>query len=99
VAGENSRDGRPLFAYVFAIRHATTQGRAMTDQPENLTLIFLRRLDEKMNGLIEDGREIKQRLGMLEQQGASISRRVDRLDLRLERVERRLDIADADTRA
>jgi hypothetical protein len=50
-------------------------------------------------GFIEDGREIKLRLGLVEQQGASIARRVDRLDLRLERVERRLDSADADTHA
>ncbi len=62
----------------------------MSEQPDNILLVYLRRLDGKMDRLIEDGREVKQRLGYLEEQGASISRRVDRLDLRLDRVERRL---------
>ena len=67
----------------------------MSDQPENLMLIYLRRLDGKMDKLIDDMLEVKQRLGHLEGQYASISRRVDSLDIRLERVERRLEIVPA----
>lgn len=67
----------------------------MSDQPDNLVLVFLRRLDSKLDKLAEDMTEVKQRLGQLEGQYASISRRVDSLDFRLERVERRLDIVPA----
>ena len=66
------------------------KGIAMSDEPENL--IYIRRLDRKMDKLSDDMLEVKQRIGHLEGQYASISRRVDSLDLRLERVERRLDI-------
>jgi len=61
----------------------------MSDEPENLTLIYLRRLDSKMDKLSDDMLEVKQRIGHLEGLCASISRRVDSLDLRLVR---RLDI-------
>jgi hypothetical protein len=64
----------------------------MSDQPGNLMLIYLRRLDGKMDKLIDDMLEVKERLEHLEGQYASISRRVDSLDILLERVERRLDI-------
>ena len=63
----------------------------MSDDPDNLMLVYLRLIDAKVDGL----REVKQRLGFLEEQYASISRRVDRIDLRLERVDRRLDLVDA----
>jgi hypothetical protein len=64
----------------------------MSDQPENIVLIFLRRLDAKLDKLADDMLEVKERLGHLEGQYASISRRVDSLDIRLGRLERRLDI-------
>ena len=66
----------------------------MSDDPDNLMLVYLRRIDAKVDGLREDVVEVKQRLGFLEEQYASISRRVDRIDLRLERIER-LDLVDA----
>lgn len=71
----------------------------VTDQPDNIVLIYLRRLDEKIDRLSDDMREVKQRLGHLEEQNASMSRRIDRLDFRLDRVERRLDIAEAEIHA
>ena len=67
----------------------------MSDDPDNLMLVYLRRIDAKVDGVREDVVEVKQRLGFLEEQYASISRRVDRIDLRLERIERRLDLVDA----
>ncbi len=66
----------------------------MSDQPENLTLIYLRRLDEKMDQLRADMIEVKERLGLLEAQGASVSRRVDRLFGDVEHIRRRLDLVD-----
>lgn len=67
----------------------------MSDQPENLTLACLRRLDTKMDGLTADMREVKERLGTLESQSASLSRRVDRLGGDVEEIRRRLDLVPA----
>jgi hypothetical protein len=66
----------------------------MTETPENLALILLRRLDEKTDRLLDDMREAKSRLGLLEETAAGLSRRVDRLEGRLERIERRLDLVE-----
>jgi septation ring formation regulator EzrA len=69
-------------------------GRQFFDTSENVTLVYLRRLDEKIDRLGTDMREVKERLGMLEHQYASVSRRLDTLD-QLERIERRLDLNPA----
>lgn len=66
----------------------------MTDEPDNIVLRYLRRLDEKVDALREDNREIKTRLGFLEQQYASVSSRIDRIEHRLDRIERRLDLVE-----
>ena len=55
----------------------------------------LRYMWSGIDGLREDMREVKTRLGILENQYASMSSRLDRLDARVERIERRLDLADA----
>jgi predicted nucleic acid-binding Zn-ribbon protein len=62
---------------------------------ENLILDHLRPMRSAIDGLREDMREVKTRLGILENQYASMSSRLDRLDARVERIERRLDLADA----
>jgi hypothetical protein len=62
---------------------------------ENLILDHLRHMRSGIDGLREDMREVKTRLGILENQYASMSVRLDRLDARVERIERRLDLADA----
>ena len=54
----------------------------------------LRCADGKLDGLGEDLREVKGRLGALEAQYASLSLRVDRLDTGLWRVEQHLDLVD-----
>lgn len=66
----------------------------------NRTLYYLRRIDEKVEGLTGDMREMKERLGNLEfgfsgmeRRYAEASLRIDRMDLRLERIERRLEIS------
>lgn len=67
----------------------------MVEDPENLVLTYLRRLDEKIDRLAEDMREVKSRLGILESQYANVSNRLDRLDERMGRIENRLGLADA----
>jgi hypothetical protein len=64
----------------------------MSDAPENLLLACLRRIDQKVDGLGDDMREVKSRLGILESQYAGLSNRLDRLDDRVARIERRLDL-------
>lgn len=74
----------------------------------SLTLTHLRRIDERLDRLGDDMREVKGRLGMLEQgvaaidmrfatielRVAGVSNRVDRIDSRLDRIERRLELTD-----
>lgn len=67
----------------------------MSEGPDNLVLIYLRRIDEKVDRIADDIRELKTRVGILEQQYASLSSRMDRFEARLERIERRLDLQSA----
>ncbi len=77
----------------------------MRDEPENLMLVYLRRLDAKIDRIGDDVRELKMRMTTMEQQVASLaatqashyaslSTRFDRLEGRVERIERRLDLVD-----
>jgi predicted nucleic acid-binding Zn-ribbon protein len=68
----------------------------MAEEPDNIVLRYPRRIDEKLDLVQADVRELKNRVGILEQQYAPISSRVDRIENRLERIERRLDLAEAD---
>ena len=64
----------------------------MPEEPDSLVLRYLRRLDEKIDGLREDMRAVKTRIGLLKQQYASLSSRLDRVEFRLDRIEKRLDL-------
>jgi len=66
----------------------------MSDEAENLVLVFLRRLDAKIDGLQADVRELKQRVTTVAHQiarvvateashYASLSSRLDRIEDRL----------------
>ncbi len=59
----------------------------MTGEPDNLTLIDLRRLDAKMDRVIEDLADVKVRLTAVEEAVVRLTHRVDR-------IERRLDLVD-----
>jgi len=80
----------------------------VSDQPENLILVFLRRIDAKVDALADEMREVKHRLTRLEiavanlaateaNHYASLASRLDRCELRLDRIERRLDLVDMAT--
>jgi archaellum component FlaC len=64
------------------------------EQPDN-HLVYLRRIDEKVDRLSADMHDVKVRLSGIEENLAGVHRRIDRLELRVERIERRLDLADA----
>ncbi len=75
----------------------------MSDQPETIILVYLRRIDAKLDRLAEDVADLKQRMTALEIQVANLaatkashygntSLRIDRIEVRLDRIERRLDL-------
>ncbi len=75
----------------------------MTDEPENLILVYLRRLDAKLDSVIDVLTDHSRRLTSLEiglanvaateaSHYANLALRVDRVEERLLRIERRLDL-------
>ena len=66
----------------------------MTEGPTDLTLQYLRRLDQKMDRVIDDVQDLKMRMTHVEEGQAGIHRRLDRMELRLDRIEKRLDLVD-----
>ena len=74
----------------------------MSDEPDNVTHILLRRIDTKMDRLIDDVADLKSRmtgveleLGRLSVRVAETNARIDRIEVRLDRIERRLDLTEA----
>ncbi len=63
-------------------------------EPDNVVLVYLRRIDEKVDRVIDDVRDIKFRVTNLEEGQARIQRRLDRVKARLDRIEGRLDLVD-----
>jgi hypothetical protein len=73
----------------------------MADEPENMVVAWMRRLDAKFDRMTEEMREIKIRLTAAETaivavatSAAGLQRSMDRLNDRVERIERRLDLID-----
>jgi archaellum component FlaC len=73
----------------------------MTENVENITLQFMRRLDTRLDRLEHNIDDIKLRMTATEEHLASImmsiagvNSRMDKIDQRLTRVERRLDLTD-----
>ena len=62
---------------------------------EKLIPEHLRHIRGAVDGIRDDMREVKGRLGILESQYANLSNRMDRLDSRIDRIERRLELSDA----
>ena len=60
----------------------------------DFTLNMLRRIDEKLDRVSDDVRDLKVRVTAMEEAQAGIHRRLDRLDTRLDRIERRLELVD-----
>lgn len=74
----------------------------MADQPDSIELAYLRRIDEKVDRLRDDVRELKTGLNAvrrdliaLAEADARLELMVDRQGERLDRIEGRLDLRDA----
>jgi hypothetical protein len=66
----------------------------MMPEPDNVVLVYLRRIDEKVGRVIDDVRDINFRVTNLEEGQAGIQRRLDRVEAPLDRIEPRLDLVD-----
>ena len=67
----------------------------MVDEPENVILALLRRMDAKLDRVIDDVQDLKVRMTAVGEALVGVHRRLDRLEVRVERIERRLDLVDA----
>jgi len=67
----------------------------MTDEPDSLTLVLLRRIDGKLDRLTDDVQDLKVRMTHVEEGLAGVNRRLDRLEVRVDRIERRLELVDS----
>jgi predicted nuclease with TOPRIM domain len=66
----------------------------MSDEPDNIVLVMLRRIDAKLDRVGEDVHNLKVRMTSVEEGMAAMNRRVDRIEERLDRIERRLDLTE-----
>ena len=64
-------------------------------EPDNLVMQLLRRMDAKLDRVIDDVHDLKVRVSAVEEGLAGVHRRLDRLDVRVDRIERRFDLVDA----
>ncbi|MBY0613595.1 MAG: hypothetical protein K2P80_15575 [Beijerinckiaceae bacterium] len=67
----------------------------MVEEPDNLMLAILRKLDLRTERMAEDIHDMKIRLTSVEEGLAGVNRRVDRIENRLEKIEKRLGLIDA----
>ncbi len=62
----------------------------MSGEPDSPLLRHLRHMDEKLDRIGEDVRDLKLRTTGVEEALAGVSRRLDRLETRLDQMEQRL---------
>ena len=74
----------------------------MTTETDSMVLTLLRRMDAKLDRVVEDMADVKTRITSLEAQVAQLhldfagqSARIDRIEKRLDRIDRRLDLLPA----
>ena len=72
------------------------------NKPENIPLVYLRRIDEKVDRVAADIQDLKGRVTSVEERLAGVelpiagtNRRIDRVEERLDRIEKRLDLTEA----
>lgn len=67
----------------------------MADEPENLTHAYLRRMDAKLDRLLDDMQDVKVRVTSLEENYGAVSRRLDRIERDVSHIKKRLDLVEA----
>jgi archaellum component FlaC len=66
----------------------------MADEPDNIVLAILRKIDQRTERMAEDLHDLKTRVTAVEEGLAGVHRRLDRLEVRVERIEKRLELSD-----
>jgi archaellum component FlaC len=66
----------------------------MAEQPENIMLATLRKIDQRTERMAEDLQDLKVRVTSVEEGLAGVNRGLDRLESRVERIEKRLELSD-----
>jgi hypothetical protein len=66
----------------------------MTEAPDHIVLRYLRCIDEKLDILVADVRDLKVRSTNAEEALTGVNRRLDRADERVMRIEKRLELVD-----
>lgn len=66
----------------------------MANEPENVVLVLLRKIDQRTERMADDLQDLKSRVTSVEEGLAGVNRRLDRLENRVERIERRLELTD-----
>ena len=66
----------------------------MANEPDNVVLVLLRKIDERTMRMADDLQDLKARVTSFEEGLAGVNRRLDRLDSRVDRIERRLELSD-----
>ncbi|KRQ03575.1 hypothetical protein [Bradyrhizobium manausense] len=67
----------------------------MTDEPDNIVLALLRKIDQRTERMADDLQDLKVPVTATEEGLAGVKRRLDRLEIRVDRIERRLELTDA----
>ena len=67
----------------------------MSDEPDNIVLALLRKIDQRTERMADDLQDLKVRVTAIEEGLAGVNRRLDRLEIRVDRIERRLELTDA----
>jgi archaellum component FlaC len=66
----------------------------MADEPDNIVLSLLRKIDQRTERMAEDLQDLKVRVTSVEEGLAGVNRRLDRLENRVERIEKRLELSE-----
>ena len=73
----------------------------MVDAPANITFEYLRRMDAKLDRILDEVMDLKvrvtsreERFARVELSIAGVNPRIDRVESRLDRIERRLDLVE-----
>ena len=67
----------------------------MADQPDNIVLALLRKIDQRTERMAEDLQDLKTCVTSVEEGLAGVNRRLDRLEFRVERIEKRLELSES----
>ena len=67
----------------------------MAEKPDNIILVMLRRIDARLERLVDDVQDLKIRMTHVVEGLAGVNRRLDRLAVRVDRIEKRLGLIDA----